>query len=248
MPYTQTAQHFLDASLQACREVYGLLHSQLAKEDYEGDHIGAGGDLSLGIDIKAEKLFFKHFEGFAAIDSEEFGLHGTGEYKVILDPIDGSDNFVSNFPYYGSSMALQYQDKTIAALVCNIANGDIFYRIEGHPAVQASFHHNQTKNLEKNLHTKVGIFEKSALFPKIIDKLIESKLKFRSPGAVALSLVYAFDARYMIFIGPKRRFDLEAGLFITRDLYQYESDNIIIIAYDETTFNSVKAIVLGELQ
>jgi myo-inositol-1(or 4)-monophosphatase len=248
LPYSQTAQHFLERSLESCKEVYELLHTPLSEEDYTGFNIGAGGDLSLGIDIKAEKIFFRHFEGFAAIDSEEFGLHGEGEYKVVLDPIDGSDNFVSHFPYFGSSMALQYHDETVAALVCNMANGEVFYKVGTSAPIKASLRHDKREEVQNNLHTKVGIFEKSALFPKIIDKLIQSKLKFRSPGAVALSLVYAFDAKYMIFLGPRRRFDLEAGLFITQDLYRYESDNIIIIAYEASMLEEIKAIVLGELQ
>lgn len=248
MSHSQTVELFLEKSLEASAEVYELLQKPLCPDDYLGSVAGAGGDVSLGIDIKAEKIFFKHFESFAAIDSEEYGLHGVGDYKIILDPIDGSDNFVSHFPYYGSSMALQYNETTIAGLVCNMATGDIFYKLENHPAMKTSLHHKNRMLIEKNAHAKVGLFEKSALFTKVIDKLIQNKLKFRSPGAVALSLTYAFDTKYMLFLGSKRAFDLEAGLFITKDLYQYESENIIIIALEETTLETLKAIVLGELQ
>lgn len=239
----QVSEQFHQASLKACKEVYELLLLPLDEDDVKADCIGAGGDMSMNIDVKAEKIFFTHFECFACIDSEEYGLYGSNDYKVILDPIDGSDNFISNFPYYGASMALQYKNKTIAALVCNIANGDIFYKIGNEPARKSSLHHNKDEIIKVNKYSKVGIFEKSALFTKIIDKLIENKLKFRSPGAVALSLVYAFDAKYMIFLGSKRYFDLEAGLFITQDLYRYESDNVIIITQNEDTLAKLEAIV-----
>lgn len=244
--HTQTIDAFFNASKISCQEVYGLLESELSDDDLKGETIGAGGDVSLLIDIKAEKIFFEHFAPFASIYSEEFGLFGEGDYQVILDPIDGSDNFVSNFPYYGSSMALQYKNETIAALVCNLANGDLFYKLGSADAKKASLHHENSDKLEKNQHAKVGIFEKSALFTDIIDKLIENKLKFRSPGAVALSLVYAFETKYMIFLGSKRSFDLEAGLFITKDLHQFEADQVIIIAHDKAILAKVKSIVLGE--
>ena len=244
--HTSTIDIFFQASLKACQEVYELLESELSDDDLKGETVGAGGDISLLIDIKAEKIFFKYFSPFACIDSEEFGLFGKGDYKVVLDPIDGSDNFVSNFPYYGSSMALQFENITVAALVCNLANGEIFYKLGDKSAHRASLHHNKHEILEVNTHTKVGIFEKSALFTKTIDKLIENKLKFRSPGAVALSLVYAFDAKYMMFLGSKRSFDLEAGLFITEQLCRYEADSIILIAQNKATLAQIKSIVLEE--
>ena len=244
--HKETIDRFFQASVEACKEVYELLEQPLSDEDLKGETIGAGGDVSLLIDIKAEKIFFKYFAPFASIYSEEFGLFGEGDYKIILDPIDGSDNFVSNFPYYGASMALQYKDETIAALVCNLANGDIYYKLDKEPAHRTSLHHNEQVKLEINHHSKVGIFEKSALFTKIIDKLIENKLKFRSPGAVALSLVYAFDAKFMIFLGSKRSFDLEAGLFITNELYRYEAEEMIVISHKEATLAEIKSIILGE--
>lgn len=244
--HLSTIETFFQASLKACQEVYELLESELSDDDLKGETIGAGGDVSLLIDIKAEKIFFKYFSPFASIDSEEFGLFGEGEYKVILDPIDGSDNFVSSFPYYGSSMALQFANNTIAAVVCNLANGDIFYKLGAKTPCRASLHHDKHETLTLNHHAKVGIFEKSSLFSKKIDKLIENKLKFRSPGAVALSLVYAFDVKYMLFLGPKRSFDVEAGLFITKDLCRYEADKVILIAQNKATLAEIKSIVLEE--
>lgn len=244
--HAATIEIFFNASMHACQKVHELLSAPLGDADYDGETVGAGGDISLLIDIKAEKIFFDYFAPFASIYSEEYGLFGEGAYRVVLDPIDGSDNFVSNFPYYGASMALQYNDMTVAALVCNLANGDIFYRLDGKPAQKASLYHAKHEKIELNRHAKVGIFEKATLFTNIIDKLIENKLKFRSPGAVALSLVYAFDAKYVIFLGSKRSFDLEAGLYITEELCRYESDEIILIAQNKAILAEIKSIVLEE--
>ncbi len=241
-------KRFIDASIDACKDVDALLKAPRTKEDYTHVDIGEGGDHSLLIDIKAEKIFFSYFEPFAAIYSEEYGHHGKGDYLVVLDPIDGSDNLISHFPYFGASMALQYQGETIAAAVCNFANGDFIYRCADEPAMQRKLTGTETKRREQNLFSKVGIFEKSSLYTKIVDKLMINKLKFRSPGAVALSLVYSFDARFMIFIGKNRPFDIEAGLFITQELPRYLSERVIIVAQDEAMLEKVKAIVLEEIR
>lgn len=246
MLHSQIIERFYQSSLKASLEVSDFLETDRVEADFEANFKGEGGDMAIGIDLKAEAIFFDHFLPFASIYSEERGREGFGDYCVILDPIDGSDNLVTNFPYYGASMALQYKDKTIAALVCNLATGAYYYREEGLKAVKGSIFNAFTKEASLNPYGKVGIFEKSALYPKIIDKLIKNKLKFRSPGAVALSLVYAFEARYMIFLGPRRIFDLEAGLFIIADLALYEDQKSIIVAPNVEMLEIIKRIVLGE--
>lgn len=246
MPHSEIIARFYKESIAASKELMKLFKMPREEEDFEATFRGEGGDMALGIDLKAEAIFFKHYLDFTAVYSEERGHQGEGDYCVVLDPIDGSDNFVSHFPYYGSSMALQYKGQTIAAMVCNLATGSFYYRADNEQAQKGSLFEGQSEPVVINRHAKVGIFEKSALFPKIIDKLIKHKLKFRSPGAVALSLVYAFEARYMLFLGKRRVFDLEAGRFIIKDLAVYEDEHSIIVAADTTMLEKIKSIVLGE--
>ena len=59
---------------------------------------------------------------------EEYGEENSGaKYCWIIDPIDGSSNALSLFPYYGTSVAkVNAQGILDAAMVCNLANNDIF--------------------------------------------------------------------------------------------------------------------------
>lgn len=244
----KTLELFLQSSKKACQEVKLLIDAPRESDDFTYIKVGAGGDKSLGLDLKAEQVFFRYFTPFASIHSEEFGAyaHEDSAYNIVLDPIDGSDNMMSLFPYFGTCMALEYQGITVAAVVCNLVNGDFIYRIEEGKAFRANLLNDREETMMLNSHAKVGIFEKSSLYTKIVDKLMKKKLKFRSPGAVALSLVYAFDARFMIFLGKKRHFDLQAGLFIVESLPRYEDDHTIIIAHDDVMLQKLKAEVLGD--
>lgn len=237
---------FYKAAKAASLEVYTLLRSPRLREDFDPLDVGEGGDICVRIDLKAETIYFSHFLPHFALYSEESGHAGEGDYCIILDPIDGSDNFVSRFPYYGASMALQYKGETIAGFVVNFGNGDIFYRDFQSVLVRTSLLDDTKVKVVKNPHTKVGIFEKSALYPKKIDSLIKNRLKFRSPGAVALSLAYAHDARYVIFLGTKRSFDLEAGLFLVQSLSVYEDETTIIIAHDGQMLEKLKQILVED--
>lgn len=240
-------QTFIDRSIEACKEVKRLIDSPRKVDDFISQRVGEGGDQSLLIDIRAEAIFFEHFLPEFAVYSEESGSRGESAYLVVLDPIDGSDNLVSSFPYYGSSMALQHKGETVAAVVCNLVNGELFIRVEN-SAPYRSYLNNLSVQLplEINTYAKVGLFEKSSLHTGVIDKLIKNKLKFRGPGAIALSIVYTFSARYMVFIGKERSFDIEAGLFIVGELPIYRENETIIIAHDQAMLEKLKVIVLGE--
>ncbi len=209
-------------------------------------HRGVGGDMSLAIDEAVEVLFVEAYLPFASLYSEECGVVGEGAYRVVLDPIDGSDNLTASFPYYGVSMALQYDQETIAAMVVNYVDGSYFLRQKGGVLLRGNLHHDRLEGVFPNPWAKVGLFEKASLHTDVIGKLIKSALKFRSPGAVALSLAYAYDVRYVLFIGQKRPFDVDAGLFLVDALPRYEDENTIIVAQTQECVDRIKSIVFED--
>ena len=205
---------------------------------------GAGGDLSVGFDLMAEKIFVDRLGQFGQIISEESGVIGEGEAKIILDPIDGSDNMLTHFPYYGASIAYQNAlGEMVCGIVCNFANGDIFIK-DKRQFLQGKLHSAHFRPVPKHHTSRIGIFEKAALYPHLCQKLMEEKLKYRAPGAVALSLAYAHYANYMVFLGKMRHYDLEAGLFMCEDLHLYKDEKHIIISKDQDVFERIKDIII----
>jgi len=63
--------------------------------------------------------------GFRIV-SEESGVTGSGEFTVVVDPIDGSTNCDRGVPFYATSLAVMRGDELIAALVMNQADGTVF--------------------------------------------------------------------------------------------------------------------------
>lgn len=220
-----------------------MLESTTNVEAYAPQNIGAGGDRSVGLDLMAEAIFIRRLGRFGEISSEESGIIGSGEAKIILDPIDGSDNMLTHFPYYGASIAYRVDDKPVIGIVCNFANGDIFIK-DKKQFLQGKLHSAHFKPVLKHHTSKIGIFEKAALHPELTTELINNRLKYRAPGAVALSLAYAHYANYMVFLGKMRSYDLEAGLFMCEDLYMYKDETHIIISKDKDVFEKIKTIIL----
>lgn len=233
---------FLEKTLIASLKIYNYIHSLCDESAFLAQSEGAGGDMSIGFDLKAESIYIEHLQDFGEIHSEECGLYEQkdSDYKIIIDPIDGSDNIKSHFPYYGSSVALQYRGETIAGVVCNFATSECFVRNEREHYKCSLFQPEIKKSIIKNTYSSVGIFEKSLNNPEVVEKLKELRLKFRTPGAVALSLANAHYVNYVLFLGTIRFYDVEAGLYLCKDLNIYLSENVILISKDKKIFNNIK--------
>ena len=237
---------FIRASLLACQEIDALIregHTTL----YTLHEKGFGGDISNGVDLKAEAIAYKHLSPFGSIFSEESGwMNPKSSITIYLDPIDGSDNFISKLPYYGLSIARVCEDKTTEALVCNLANGEVFVRTQ-EEYYTLSLHAPEKKmDVITNLSAKVGLFEKAPEHPELVRKLMAEKLKFRSPGALALSLAYAPYVKYVLFLGTMRPYDIQAGLYLSRHLYVFSDERYILISADKELFEQIRLIVEKE--
>jgi len=206
-------------------------------------NVGAGGDVSTGIDLAAEAIFVEHLHALGRIESEESGTIGTGEYTIVLDPIDGSSNILSGFPYYGTSAALiDPEGTTVAACVCNLANGDIFFKSSGTPASRGRLFSDHLAAFPLRTDAQVGLFERAYSRPDVVRALREADLKFRAPGAVALSLVYGLQARFFLYVGSYRHYDFAAGLLFCEGLEVEAKEDYVIVSHDETTRKQLENI------
>lgn len=237
---------FIQAAITACQEVASLIKE--GNDNLFALHEqGFGGDISNGVDLKAEAIFYKHLSPFGSIYSEESGwMSPESSITIYLDPIDGSDNFVSKFPYYGISIARMNGDKTTEAVVANLANGEVFIRTEEEYYSITLQNPDIKQEIKSNFSAKIGLFEKAPEHPELVRKLMDKKLKFRSPGALALSLAYAPYVKYVLFLGTMRCFDIQAGLYLSQHLHVFNEDRYILISADKELFEQIRLIVEKE--
>ncbi len=237
---------FIDASIQACQEIASLIQGG-SDSLFALHEQGFGGDISNGIDLKAEAICFKHLSPFGSIFSEESGwMSPPSSEHIYLDPIDGSDNFVSRLPYYGVSIARVIDGETTEAVVCNLANGDLFVRTTDEYYRTSLQNCTLKEAIFTNASAKIGLFEKAPEHPVLIEKLMLQKLKFRSPGALALSLAYAPYVKYVLFLGTMRPYDIQAGLYLSKHLHVFSNDRYILISSDKALFEQIRLIVEKE--
>ncbi|RBQ29841.1 inositol monophosphatase family protein [Aliarcobacter vitoriensis] len=236
---------FIEAVLKANKEILDYLENGLSKEDFEYTNInGFGGDNSLKLDILFENIFIKHLSSFGNIFSEECGfIDNESEFTIVIDPLDGSNNFYSNLPYFGTSVALKKGDDVIAGFVANLPMKTIVYRAFGSEVKYFCLQNMKEKKIFKNDKSKISIFERAYEYPNICKKLNDKNIKFRSLGATALSLANAMDYNFVLFKGEIRDFDVLAGLYICKDLNIYKDDETILIVKNKDNLNFFKEII-----
>lgn len=236
---------FIEAVILANKELHTYINKNLSLNDYEYTNTtGFGGDNSLKMDLIAENIFIKYLENFGNIYSEECGLLNTNkEFTIVIDPLDGSNNFYSSLPYYGTSVALQKDGVVIAGFVTNLVSGIITYRAFEGEINYFSLQKNREITPINGNKTKISVFERAYEYPLICQKLHEKKIKFRSLGAVALSLCDAKNYDFVLYCGQIREFDIAAALYIHKNLFIYKTEKTVLISQNKHMFDLLKEII-----
>jgi myo-inositol-1(or 4)-monophosphatase len=86
------------------------------------------------VDRNAEQeiigIIRRHYPDHAVL-AEESGRSGDNDSVWIIDPLDGTTNFLHAMPHFAINIALQREGQIVAALTYNPANGDQFWAERG---------------------------------------------------------------------------------------------------------------------
>ncbi len=70
-----------------------------------------------------------------SILAEESGEHdSTGDFRWVIDPVDGTTNFAAGLPFCCTSIALQYKGETIVGVVYDPFTDELFSAVKGQGA------------------------------------------------------------------------------------------------------------------
>ena len=235
---------FTKACIKANEEIYSAIQDGFDASWFEKTEVGAGGDVSSKLDLMAEAIFVKHLGSFGQIESEESGIIGKGVDKIIIDPIDGSSNALSLFPYYGTSVAKVNGNGILDdAIVCNLANSDLFFTTTENGIQQGKLFSDNFYSPHTVPNAEIGLFEKAYAHPELVAVLDQEKLKFRAPGAIALSLAYARSVNYVLYVGAFRIYDFAAGLALCEGLEVIVEEDYVIVSKEKTIADKIEKLI-----
>ncbi len=78
------------------------------------------------IEQKLRSLIHSNTTVVAGIVGEEFGSEGSEQTFWTIDPIDGTEHFVRNDPFYVCMLAFVYENKPVASLLYNFSVDELY--------------------------------------------------------------------------------------------------------------------------
>jgi myo-inositol-1(or 4)-monophosphatase len=144
------------------------------------------------------------------------------EFIWIIDPIDGTTNFIHGLPLFCISIALMHQGKIILGVVYEISNDECFHAIEGGNAyLNKEIIHVSSRNLLKDSLLVTGFPYKDEIklerWMKLFVDLLRKSHGVRRLGSAAIDLAYVacgrFEAFYEYGLSP---WDVAGGAFIVQ--------------------------------
>lgn len=128
------------------------------------------------------------------------GLHDESEYVWIIDPLDGTTNFIHGFPQYCVSIALQQRGVTTHAVIFDPVHNDLFVAGKGEGAYLNDKRLRVSK-CDKLVDSLIGTgfpardMSKLDEYMKMFKLLTEKCQGLRRPGSAALDLAYVAAGR-----------------------------------------------------
>ncbi|MCF8232257.1 MAG: inositol monophosphatase [Bacteroidales bacterium] len=144
------------------------------------------------------------------------------EYTWVVDPLDGTTNFIHGIPSYSISIALRRKEKTIMGVVYEPNADECFYSWEGHPAYlnEKEIQVSTSETMEDSLIATGFPYEKDETmdsYLKVLKDILMVSHGIRRLGSAAVDLVYVACGRFEAFyeIGL-HSWDVAAGAFIVQ--------------------------------
>jgi myo-inositol-1(or 4)-monophosphatase len=182
-------------------------------------------DLVSYVDRTAEDMILNALSKLlpeAGFIAEESGSKTAEEFNWIVDPLDGTTNFVHGVPIYSVSIALKQNDRIILGVVYEISRDECFYAwSESQAFVNGKvITTSDTKTLAESLIATgfpYNDFSRMEGYLRLFDDLMRNSRGLRRLGSAAVDLAYVacgrFEAFYEYGLNP---WDVAAGAFIVQ--------------------------------
>ena len=221
-------QAFLNTAIQAARKAGDIAQINSDRISSSDVRTKAYNEFVTHVDEQAEKaiidLIRSRYPDHSILGEEHGMQDNDSEFLWIIDPIDGTTNYIHGFPVYCVSIALKIKDRLEVAVIYDPSRQELFTAIRGmgsqldgrkirvskHTTLQGSllgtgFPFRDQKDW---LELYLDIFTD---FTKIVGAI-------RRPGSAALDLAYVASGRYDGFweFGLKP-WDVAAGVLLIQE-------------------------------
>ncbi len=178
------------------------------------------------VDKQAEAFLIdklsKAFPGSGFMGEEGGDIDSKNGYCWIVDPIDGTSNFVHDLPLYSTSIALEKDNEIVLGVINDIPHHAVYHATKGNGAYMNGnrIHVSSTTTVYDSLFVTGFPYEESELdrFLLLYKHLLRNSRGVRRFGSAAIDLCYVasgkFEAFYEVGLNP---WDVAAGALLVKE-------------------------------
>jgi myo-inositol-1(or 4)-monophosphatase len=226
---SQALHPMLNIAIKAARAAGAIINR--ASLDLERVQVNskAPNDFVTEVDHAAEAVIIDTllaaYPGHGILAEESGSARGArdSEYVWIIDPLDGTSNFIHGLPTYAVSIGLSFRNQIQQAVVYDPARNDLFYATRGRGAYL------NDKRLRVSRRTRMAEALIGTGFPfrkgddlgqylRILESVMKACAGMRRPGAAALDLCYVaagwYDGFFETGLSP---WDVAAGSLLVSE-------------------------------
>ena len=193
------------------------------------------GDFVSNADILAEKTLIKMLSedrpdyGFITEEGKEIKPKNDCPYTWIIDPIDGTTNFLHAIPCFAVSIALKRNNEVIAGVTFNPVTNELFYAEKG----QGAYLMTPTGNMRLRVSGRVNLpyalvgsngFS-SPRNRQIMEKIVSKVASIRYNGCTTLSMSAVAAGQLDLYVATQfKSWDLAVGYLLIKEAGGYICD------------------------
>ncbi len=185
-------------------------------------------DFVSSADIKAEKTIFEELSkarpGYGFVMEERGEVEGTDKsHRWLVDPLDGTTNFLHGIPHFAISIGLQREGVLVAGVVYNVIRDELFWAEKG----AGAYLNDRRLRVAARTDIREAVFATGTPFHGKpghqkalgeIERVIARSAGIRRFGAAALDLAYVAAGRYDgYWERGLNAWDIGAGAVIVRE-------------------------------
>ena len=212
-----------------CRQAGAFIRQQVS--DFDQTKIETKGlhDLVSYVDKESEKMLVAGLQqllpaaGFVTEEGTVANADASVEYRWIIDPLDGTTNFLHGLPCFAVSVALAQGNRPVLGVVYEVSRDECFRGVEGQGAFlnDKPIRVSQATSLEDTL-IATGLpfykFTHADAYLKILYEYMQHSRGIRRWGSAATDLAYVacgrFDSYFEFNINA---YDVAAGILLVRE-------------------------------
>ncbi|HET7041402.1 MAG TPA: inositol monophosphatase family protein [Gemmatimonadales bacterium] len=180
-------------------------------------------DIDRGAEERIREVLVREAPGSTVVGEELSPEMATGGLVWIVDPLDGTTNFLHRFPVYGVSIAAQLDGALVAGVVHDVTRGLVHHAAAGAGAWTGD-ERIRVSEVREPAHALIGTgfpfkhLDHADRYLAQMRRVIEETSGVRRAGSAALDLAWvaagAFEAFWELQLAP---WDIAAGIVLVRE-------------------------------